>query len=70
MLPRGGSGAPPPPPPPLPQEPAAPQTYEEDDSDDQEFYAGLPDNVAVEEASAKQRALLMSFEMRRSDEAA
>jgi hypothetical protein len=45
------------------QEPAPPQ------ADKEEFYAGLPDNAAAEEATAKQRALLASFETQWHDEA-
>jgi hypothetical protein len=75
MLPRGGTGAPPappppPPPPPPPQVLALPQGEEEEDSDDEEFLTELPTDAEAEEATAKQRAIVASFEMQHRDWAA
>jgi hypothetical protein len=69
MLPRGGSGAPPPPPlPPPPQDQAPTQGEKEEDSG--EFLAQLPTDAEAEEAAAKQKAILASFETQRRDRAA
>jgi hypothetical protein len=72
MLPRGGSGAPPPPPPPPPQEPALLQGEEEEDFDEEEFLAQLPTDAEAEaeEAAAKQRTIVASFETQCRDRSA
>jgi hypothetical protein len=43
---------------------------EEEDSCEEELYTGLPDDAAAEEATAEQRALLVSLEMQHRDKAA